>query len=455
MYYSSDEYSSSDDYESIVNPPCWKLKRTLNKEDLWAVYIGLMYFSANMGMAFWGVQAPKFYVWSTPIWGSENATALNMPAIGFNSTVEIGSTFTSSNVIGMLLLALSMIVAMSIVHKFVGRQDRTIYYLGMLACVGIFKMLSVNAVLYRIGVGEPAMCLIFGIFAGWVTRRRHANTSPVDFVHPKFFIKVALVLLAADLGYLRDSSSWKLMIVAWCETIITFFVVLSAGVFVLQIFGQTALVVASGVAVCGPPAAVTTSEVVIANKYATENLIAMMSVFTIPLIPTMYLLAARFDPAIPDIPDLVVGSWIGGSVDTAGGVVAAASMLSVAALRAAVAVKMLQTLFLGPLTIVATAVWYRTLRPGVLWERFPKAILGYILVVIIATFMPIGPKQLLIDNCFVFSEWFTALSFVAIGMSIDVTKPARFDIKVFILYMFGQTFDLASTLGVAYLLFKN
>src|SRR5690606_36948583 len=102
-----------------------------------------------------------------------------------------------------------------------------------------------------------------------------------------------------------------------------------------------------------------------ASKNAVGYGIAVMSLFTVPLIPTLPLLFEKcLGPAL-DLNDSVGGAWIGGSVDTTGAVVASADIIGEEAKSAAATVKMLQNCIIGPVClVVALTVKPPTTRKG-------------------------------------------------------------------------------------------
>lgn len=209
---------------------------------------------------------------------------------------------------------------------------------------------------------------------------------------------------------------------------------------------EEALVTSSTACICGTSAAMTIGECVGIEKDALTSIIAATSILTVPLIPTM--------PQAKSVGDVVLGAWIGGCVDSSGAVIATASLRSPSATQVAVIIKMLQNIIIGIVALFVTFLWHRTCSPSILWKKFPKFVLGFIVVAIITTVMPSSIVDRLVNNSFFASEWFSWTSFVLIGLEIDVLSIwTRIKTHKLILlqYCIAQLIDIGTTFGMAYL----
>jgi uncharacterized membrane protein YadS len=82
-----------------------------------------------------------------------------------------------------------------------------------------------------------------------------------------------------------------------------------------------------------------------------------------------------------DIPEIVGGAWLGGTLDTTASVTAASQLVGPIALKAGVIIKFSQNVLIG-LAAFLIATWWALKKekkeseekPGlkVVWERFPK-----------------------------------------------------------------------------------
>jgi uncharacterized membrane protein YadS len=214
------------------------------------------------------------------------------------------------------------------------------------------------------------------------------------------------VLLAINLKGVGVIGAKSLM-VSWVETLLIIPLIYAIGVYILKMGKEESLVTSSTVCICGTSAGMTIGDCVSLDKDSLTSIIAATSILTVPLIPTM--------PLARSLDDVVLGAWIGGSVDSSGAVIASATLRSPQATQVAVIIKMLQNIIIGVVAMVVTFMWHKTCSPKILWTKFPKFVLGFILVAIITTFMPTNIVGQLVDNSFVMSEWYSSTSFVIIG----------------------------------------
>ena len=163
------------------------------------------------------------------------------------------------------------------------------------------------------------------------------------------------------------------------------------------------------------------------------------------------------------IPDVVGGAWLGGTLDTSASVVASGEMISEVARDAAVVVKLSQNVLIGIAAFMLTVWWTvkdkgeHHIRPSakVIWERFLKFVLGFIVASFIFSFVvseaKITETKALLTNFR--TVWF-ALAFVSIGLETRFTdlltvqggRPA-------LAFLGGQVFNIFWTLLLAYLIF--
>jgi uncharacterized membrane protein YadS len=311
-------------------------------------------------------------------------------------------------------------------------------------------MLGSHTFLHKIGIGDSVWNIIFGMIFRTCCSATYTKHFFEKTLSLEFFIKVSIVLLAVDINEILSISA-KGVAVSWGETTILLGVMYLIGVYVIRAKKEEALVTVSGASICGSSASMAVADGIKADKNIAINVILIMSVLTVPLIPSM--------PPVGEaigFNENTMGAWIGGSVDSTGAVVATLNALSVKTIHTGIVIKMLQNILIGPVLLIIVACWYRTVSLMMLWEKFPKFVLGFLITAGILTGIPREHVELIKANSFVMSEWFAAISFVLIGMEIDLRK-LRSQImenkKIFILYILTQSVDLVSTAGIAYLMF--
>jgi uncharacterized membrane protein YadS len=162
------------------------------------------------------------------------------------------------------------------------------------------------------------------------------------------------------------------------------------------------------------------------------------------------------------MPDVVAGAWLGGTLDTSAAVVAAGELVSDQARNAAVVVKLSQNVLIGIAAFLLTVWWMRRgsaaagpTGPAVIWDRFPKFVLGFLAVSLIFSF--VLAEQYVTDTRgllnAVRTAWF-ALAFVSIGLETSVSDLVRTGGgRPAAAFLGGQLFNIVVTLLLAYLLF--
>ena len=135
---------------------------------------------------------------------------------------------------------------------------------------------------------------------------------------------------------------------------------------------------------------------------------------------------------------------------------------------------MIQNILIGVIAFCVAVYWVSKVeksetgeKPSAweIWRRFPKFVLGFLAASIVFSLVyeSLGPDvgEALITNGVIkgwtktFRGWFFCLAFVSIGLATDFRSLRGYLAggKPVLLYLCGQTLNLALTLGVAYLMF--
>ncbi len=156
----------------------------------------------------------------------------------------------------------------------------------------------------------------------------------------------------------------------------------------------------------------------------------------------------------------------GGTLDTTASVTAASQLVGPLALKAGVIVKFSQNVLIGVAAIFIAAWWTLKKNPdaasategkglSVIWERFPKFVLGFIAASLIFSFLlPASTtKQVAGILNSLRTVWF-ALAFVAIGLEARFTDLFKIQGgRPAIAFIGAQLFNIVWTLLWSYLLF--
>ena len=173
------------------------------------------------------------------------------------------------------------------------------------------------------------------------------------------------------------------------------------------------------------------------------------------------------------MPEVLGGAWIGGTVDSTGAVAAAGALLGPKAMYVAATIKMIQNVLIGVTAFGIAVYWCTSVDKTAgreaslmeIWHRFPKFVIGFLTASIIFSMYSasLGPDlgTALINKGVLdgiekgVRTWFFVLAFTAIGLSTNFRELAPYfkGGKPLILYVCGQSFNLALTLGMAYVMF--
>jgi len=211
---------------------------------------------------------------------------------------------------------------------------------------------------------------------------------------------------------------------------------------------------AAGTSVCGVSAVIASGGAVNAKEkyiaYAIATILAfdIITVFSYPAIGQIFA-----------IPDLVYGPWAGISMFSTGTTVAAGFANSDTAGQIATICKMARNVFIG-IWALAYSVYYT--RKGLsntlavsktkyLWNKFPKYIFGFLILMILTNTGFITDNQL--DSLKNAYNWLFMLAFVGLGYSIDLQDIRKIGFKPFLVVLISFLIISFTSLGVSYWLF--
>jgi uncharacterized membrane protein YadS len=235
----------------------------------------------------------------------------------------------------------------------------------------------------------------------------------------------------------------------------------------------TAMTLASGCSICGVSACITAAGVAGTDKKSLSYICSVVLIIVVPMIYLMPWLAEMIVPMLSDNPIVqqeITGAWIGGTIDTTSGVGASSEMAGEIAQKTAIVVKATQNVLIGVVAFFI-ALYLSTRngnggfsRPsfGIVWEKFPKFILGF--VVASAIFSILHSNDMLTLNSSGkimetslaknFSTFFFSLSFVCIGMDTRLKDiVSRENRRVLWSFVGAQLFNIVVTLFIAWLMF--
>jgi uncharacterized integral membrane protein (TIGR00698 family) len=277
----------------------------------------------------------------------------------------------------------------------------------------------------------------------------------------ELFVKIGLVLLGTTIIFGEILTAGALGLI---QAVV---VVLSVWYFAywickrFKIDDEMTMMISSAVSICGVSAAIAIAGAIKGDTKKLSYVISLVLILAIPMMIFMPYIARALG-----LPEAVTGAWLGGTIDTTGAVVASGTLVGETALKISTIVKFSQNVLLGLAAFAISVYWTytkkgpenSTSKPGlsVLWERFPKFVLGFIAASLIFSFFIdpgiAGTVKSSLKN--IQTLWFV-LAFTSIGLETKFSEIVNSDSKrPFLAFVIAQLFNIIITLVVAYLLFR-
>lgn len=407
-------------------------------EDWAAVLTGALV----IGIALAGFALPQpAFGWKTlPELSTKVFTLSNLTAIGIQFVLVLLFSLLSARACGKparsFLLVFPLVYALTVVALIIAGSQQ-------------LKQWGLEAVIFSLCLG----LLISNLFRlpDWFKK---ALTS-------ELFVKIGLVLLGATVIFSEIIRAGALGLIQ------ALLVVVSVWYFAywlckrLKIDDELTMMISSAVSICGVSAAIATAGAIKGDAKKLSYVISMVLVTAIPMM--------IFMPVIADwmgLSQAVTGAWLGGSIDTTGAVVASGTLVGEEALKISTIVKFSQNVLLGVAAFAISLYWTYTKHPnaaetskpgiGVIWERFPKFVIGFIGASVLFSFMvPAGlPGQVSASLKGLQGLWF-ALAFTSIGLETNFRDLfGQSGRKPLLAFLVAQLFNIVITLVIAYLLFR-
>lgn len=374
----------------------------------------------------------------------------------------VNKVLTGSNLLLIAGIGVLFAILSSVAIGLSGGSIRN-YLTGfsLIFLIGITSLIIAgNKTISYYGVEYVVFALIIGLLIGNLTKipdwLREAARS-------EFFIKTGLVILGSSILFtdiVKAGLPGILQAVLVVSVVWFFALWLSRRLKVDDEFG---VILASAVAICGVSAAIVAAGAIKGDKKKLSYVTTLVLLVAIPM-----MIVQPWLIKVLHIPEIVGGAWLGGTLDTTATVTAAAALVGPAALKAGVIIKFSQNVLIGVAAFFIAIWWtYRkgananaqvpTEKPGlgVVWERFPKFVLGFIAASLIFSFLiPVDTAKSVggILNS-LRTVWF-ALAFVAIGLEARFTDLVKIEGgRPAIAFVGAQLFNILWTLIWAWLLF--
>jgi uncharacterized membrane protein YadS len=299
----------------------------------------------------------------------------------------------------------------------------------------------------------PMWAALVGLLGGFILRKFGKYEEIKPGIRTELFLKVGLILLGAGIDL-------KIILHAAAGAIVqTLIMITSVFMFSWWITGKLGLdeklraVLSSAVSICGVSAAIAAAGSVQAKKEQVTYVATLVILVALPMMVISPLIAQALH-----LPQAVAGAWFGGNIDTTAAVVGAGTIFGEEAQKIASIVKSTQNTLIG-LVAFLLAVYFARKQAGegiqpsprLIWDRFPKFVLGFVLASVLYSLGWIdGGKGTAIDAL---KNWFFTFAFVGMGMDFSLKELNAMGIRPIIAFIIITIFNTLLALGVAWVIF--
>ncbi|MFC0515547.1 YeiH family protein [Mucilaginibacter angelicae] len=386
---------------------------------------------------------------------------LPVPSFGWKDSAELtGKVLGSANLIKVLIQFGFVIIIGGIGALITGKSIKN-YTLGfplvyivtiialILAGSSQAKSLNLEAVIFSLVLGL--------LISNFIKLPEWLKSS----LSTELFVKIGLVLLGTSVifGDILKAGSLGLIQALLVVTSVWYFAFWVCKK--LKVDDEIAMMISSAVSICGVSAAIATAGAIKGDSKKLSYVISMVLITAIPMMIFMPIIAHKFH-----FSQEVTGAWLGGSIDTTGAVVASGSLVGEVALKISTIVKFSQNVLLGLAAFAISIYWTYTKHPSaqdkdtkptlkVIWERFPKFVLGFIGASLLFSFFlsPVAAATVKDSLKNLQGLWF-ALAFTSIGLETNFADLFNENSKKpLYAFLIAQTFNIFITLAIAFILF--
>ena len=366
-----------------------------------------------------------------------------------------GANIMAAVYVGIGFLVLSMI-ALAFLGEKAGKVVAGFPVVFIIAWLGqlIAGNYTINSTL---GIEYVLWCLFLGLFISNVIGLPEWLKPAV---RTEFYIKTGLVILGSGIlfteivqaGFLGIVQAVLVVSVVWY---FTWWIAKK-----MKVDDEFAAVLSSAVSICGVSAAIATGGAIKADSKKISYVTSIVLICAIPMMILQPIIAKWVGMS-----DVVAGAWLGGTLDTSGSVVAAGALISDAAMKTGVIVKMSQNVLIGVAAFILSIVWtlkackttgnQQTPSASEIWHRFPKFVLGFIVASLLFSFA-VSPATLAATKGALggLRTWWFALAFTCIGLETHFGDLAKMEGgRPAFAFLIGQGFNIIWTLILAWILF--
>ena len=383
------------------------------------------------------------------------------PIYKWNSAQDLtGTVFSSGNLLTIfyqfLLVFVFSIAASLITNKPLKATIKVFPVLYIVSVVAL--LLEGNGGVRSLNLEAVIFSLSIGLLIGNLFRLPDWFRSVLN---AEMFVKIGLVLLGTRIIFSDILEAGSLGLIQALVVVLTVWYFAFWICKKLKLDEDLRMMIASAVSICGVSAAIATAGAIKGDPKKLSYVISLVLVTAIPMMIFLPYIANGIG-----LSQEVTGAWIGGTIDTTGAVVAAGTLVGDAAVKISTIVKFSQNVLLGLAAFAISIYWTYTQKTpegmegnkpslGLLWERFPKFVLGFVAASLLFSFI-LSPQ--LVDATqgglkSIQTLWFV-LAFTSIGLETRFSDLFNADNKrPLYAFLIAQSFNIIVTLIVAYFLF--
>ncbi len=393
-------------------------------EDWLAVWIGLFIFVVSLG-AFVGTDVLKWGV-TTGVWTDITKALKPLSATWLSGFGSLVLTY----VVLLIVMTVGAAALKADIKKFIIGFTVVFWISYFCWILGSWANIAVTTppdmkkwgITWSLKLTAEAgfiIALLVGLFFG--------NFVPAlgnwikEAVRPELYIKTAIVILGGSLGLMAAEKlglATAVMFRGLCAIVEAYLIYWALVYFIARKYfkfsREWAAPLASGISICGVSAAIATGGAIKARPVVPIMVSSLVVIFAVVELVILPFFAETFLWKEP----MVAGAWMGLAVKTDGAAVAAGAVTEGLILgknaaqgvmyspewikNAAAVVKVFIDVFIGVWAFVLAIIWCSVIecrpgekvRPGQIWDRFPKFVIGYVVtfIIILLVCLPASKK---------------------------------------------------------------
>ena len=299
----------------------------------------------------------------------------------------------------------------------------------------------------------PLWAALLGFVTGAIAAAAGVKERLGRAFRAELFLKIGLVLLGAavNLGEILSVGARGVVQALALVSLVFAFTWWLGGR--LQLEKKLRALMCAAVSICGVSAAIAAAGAVLAKREQLAYVTALVIVTALPMMVLMPWIAAAtgMSPAW-------AGAWFGGNIDPAA-VVGAGAIYGEEAVRVASIVKMAQNALIGVVAFLLALYWVAKEegatagRPSarMIWERFPKFVLGFLAVSVLASVGLFTKAQ--VKDITALRNWAFTLAFIGIGWQLSFGELRKIGLRPLLVYLAATLFNTLLALGMSWVLF--